>query len=96
MTAPLRLNARLDATLSDRLARAKKRSGKTVTQLVHEALEAYCEKSEREASSAYQTLEELGLIGCADGPSDLSANYKAMLGESLEEKHSQKRRSARK
>ena len=34
------------------------------------------------------TLKEAGLIGCAEGDSDLSVNYKQYLTESLNEKYS--------
>ena len=37
--------------------------------------------SEKEVANPYQELKEFGLIGFAEGPSDLSVNYKKYLAE---------------
>lgn len=37
--------------------------------------------SEKAVTSPYQSLEEFGLIGCGEGPFDLSTNYRAYLAD---------------
>jgi hypothetical protein len=37
--------------------------------------------SDQEVANPYQELKEFGLIGCGEGPSDLSVNYKKYLAE---------------
>lgn len=90
MTA-LRLNARLTPELGAKLGRAQKRTGKTVTEIVHAALERYCDDL-ASSESAASILEEVGLVGCAIGPVDLSDNYKEHLTKSLSKKASKARR----
>jgi hypothetical protein len=43
--------------------------------------------SEQATSSPYEVLKESGFIGCAEDPSDLSANHKKYLEEGWKEKH---------
>lgn len=81
-----RINARIDAPLNERLEHARSKLGKSVTEIIHEALENYLERAERETKSPYDALLSLGLIGCADGPSNLSSDYKSILSESFEGK----------
>lgn len=91
MTSALRLNARLTPELGARLAGVQKRTGKTVTEIVHAALERYCTEAES-AESAAAILDEVGLVGCANGPVDLSVDYKSHLARSLSTKASKARR----
>ena len=44
--------------------------------------------SKENTKSTYEVLKESGLIGCMDGPPDLSVNYKKYLAEGLKEKYS--------
>jgi predicted DNA-binding protein len=87
MTAALRLNARLTPELGQKLGRVQRRTGKSVTEIVHAALERYCDEVE-EAESLVGILEEVGLVGCAEGPADFSASYKDHLSSSLTAKAS--------
>jgi hypothetical protein len=81
-----RINARLDAALARKLQRAQAATHKSVTEIVSESLDRYCDlliASDSERRTAYERLADAGFIGCAEGPSDLSATYKAQLTESL-------------
>ncbi|MFM6128117.1 MAG: hypothetical protein ACKPBV_05130 [Sphaerospermopsis kisseleviana] len=52
------------------------------------AIDLYYEKLHQESPvKPLQLLRESGLIGCAEGDSDLSVNYKQYLTESLNEKY---------
>lgn len=53
-----------------------------VTQLQQKAQTLKTEQAlEKKVTNPYQELKEFGLIGCGEGPSDLSTNYKAYLRE---------------
>lgn len=80
-----RLNARIDASLAKKMATLRRVTGQTTTDIVRVAIERYYASVEREARP-YALLEEGGLIGCADGPSDLSIAYKDALVRSLDQK----------
>ncbi len=82
MTSALRLNARLPPELGQKLGRVQRRTGKSVTEIVHAALERYCDEEEA-AESLSSVLDEVGLVGCADGPPDLYVRYKEHLTRSL-------------
>lgn len=81
-----RINARLDAALAKKLQRAQAATHKSVTEVVSEALDRYCDvliASDAVRLTAYQRMADAGFIGCAEGPADLSVTYKARLAESL-------------
>lgn len=81
-----RINARLPAELARKLAELKRRTGKSVTELLQDALESYYEKSR--ATDRPATL--LGdFVGCAEGPRELSRNYKSFLSRSFRHKYPQ-------
>jgi hypothetical protein len=80
---PTRINARLEPELARKVAAVQRRTKKGLTDIVKESLELYCEAQLGEKGHAYETLKRVGFIGCADGPSDLSARYKEELSGSL-------------
>ncbi len=91
MTAAFRLNARIDADLAARVKKVQQRTGKSMTEVIHDALNKYClDSSETQPLGAL--LHEVGLTGCVEGPSDLSTTYKKRLSSSLSVKTSNKRR----
>lgn len=78
-----RITVRLPPALQQRVRRHVRGSGKSESELIREALEAYLSQS-RERKSAYELAEEAGLIGCVQGaPRDLSTNrrYFANFGK---------------
>lgn len=46
-------------------------------------------KEEKSKKSSLEMFEEKGLFGCFKGPTNLSTNYKNVLSEVIEKKHSQ-------
>ena len=81
-----RINARLEVALAKKLQRAQAVTHKSVTEIVSESLERYCDvliSSDSGCPTAYQRMADAGFIGCAEGPADLSTTYKAQLAESL-------------
>lgn len=54
-------------------------------------------KEEDSQKTSFELFEEQGLLGCMEGPSDLSTNYKTAISEIIETKHSsQSRKTPRK
>lgn len=75
-----RLSIRLSKELEKRLAALVRRSGRTESEVVRDAIADYCAR-DTEEPSAYDVLKKSGLIGCARGlPADLSTNPKYMEG----------------
>ncbi len=70
------LSLKLPPSLSVRLARAAKKRGQSKSEVVRAALEQFLE-AERPMSA----LELAGdLVGCGEGPGDLSTNPRHMEG----------------
>jgi predicted transcriptional regulator len=81
-----RINARLDRELAKKLQRAQATTHKSVTEIVSESLEQYCDvliASDSGRLTPYQRMADAGFIGCAEGSADLSTTYKSELAESL-------------
>lgn len=78
-----RINARISPVLAAKLLELQQLTGKSTTEILQAALERYY-NSMRSANEPGRLLE--AFIGCADGPRDLAANYKAELTRSLKRK----------
>jgi hypothetical protein len=87
----VRINARLDPQTAAELDALVKAGGGTVTEVIKSAIHCfYRQQTERANPPALDLFRAAGLIGCADGPADLSRRYKDHLGESLADKHALK------
>lgn len=71
-----RLNARVPEDVARKVKYLRARTAASTTEVIIASLEAYYAQVAREEAPA-RLLEDL--IGCADGPGDLSSNYKALL-----------------
>jgi hypothetical protein len=81
-----RLNARIDAALGEKLEYLKRRTKMSVTEVVKRSVECYYEEVRRGAGATKAILEESGFVGCAEGDSELSTDYKKSLVASLARK----------
>jgi predicted transcriptional regulator len=87
---------RTDESVETKLKSAARREKKTVTDIVHEALEMYFQSRSRQSAAqsgrkrkTAGPLEEF--IGVWDGPSDASAGRKSKIGDYLIEKRRTRR-----
>ncbi|WP_271836540.1 ribbon-helix-helix protein, CopG family [Dolichospermum lemmermannii] len=84
----MRVNARLDSDRANKFNYIRQRTNQGVSDIMKVAIDLYYEKLHQESPvKPLQRLRESGLIGCAEGDSDLSVNYKQYLTESLNEKY---------
>ena len=82
----MRVNARLDEDTSQKLSYLERETGWGVSEIIRKAIQIYHRDFRREKVEPKTALERSGFIACADGPRDLSVNYKSgLLG--LESKH---------
>ena len=81
-----RISARLDQALAQKVALVRKRTRRSVSQIVKESLVRYCDEELGQGSEPQAILKNAGFIGCADGPADLSTSYKTELAQSLRRK----------
>lgn len=85
MTQPLRVNARLDRARAKKLEALKRRTGLSTTEVICAALDAQYEAMKEHTNPA-DAFDRGGLIGCGDGPADLSTNRRyldASLGDKV-------------
>jgi hypothetical protein len=81
-----RINARLDDELVRKVELVRKRTRRSVSQIVQESLVRYCDQELDQGGDALSILKSAGFLGCADGPADLSSGYKTELSRSLRRK----------
>lgn len=81
-----RITVRLDEELARKVQHARKRTGKSTTDLVREGLDRYCTDLSAGAGSPWEVIQAVGLVGCASGPSDLAETYKDEMRGSLGDK----------
>jgi hypothetical protein len=79
------VNARLPTEDARKLSRLAKAEGKSVSDIIREALRRYY--ADAAGGSAAEILKRNGFIGCATGPANLSTTYKRELAKSLATKH---------
>jgi hypothetical protein len=80
-----RINARVRPELARKLAQVQRRTGKTLSEIVTESLERYC-NAQPSPAAVVEAFESAGFLALGHGPRDLSSNYKAYLSESLARK----------
>jgi len=68
----VRINARLDKKLAGRVAALRRRTGQTLTQVIEESLDRYCQS--QAVTIPLDALVATGFVGCADGPKNLSVH----------------------
>ena len=83
----MRINARIDEKQLQQLEQIKKQEQITTTQVVKRALDHYFQHQKSKKQLKIEKLLISDFIGCAEGPADLSDNYKQKQSEALIEKH---------
>lgn len=81
-----RINARLDDELARKVDELCKLTGQSASAIIKVALEAYYERTRAAGMSPRAVLERSGFIGCAEGDSNLSTDYKRLLETSMRSK----------
>lgn len=75
-----RLSVRLPDHIQKQLQLLIRRTGRTESDLVREAISEYCEKQQAEPS-CYDVAKQAGFLGCVEGgPDDLSVDPSHMEG----------------
>jgi len=70
-----RITVRVPKTLEQRLRKQSRARGRSPSDLVRAALEAYLESTNRNGS-AFEAAQAAGVLGCVTGaPRDLSTNH---------------------
>jgi hypothetical protein len=86
-----RVNARLGEEDAKKLAYLTERDGRTVSEVLRLALQRYYDQERTAEGSPWKLLEQTGFIGSAEGPGDLSVNYKQYLWGGPKSKHGRRR-----
>lgn len=84
----MRINARIDEKQVKQLEHIKQREQITTTQVVKRALDLYFQQHKVKKRLKIEQLLSSEFVGCAEGPADLSDNYKQFQSKTLNEKHS--------
>jgi hypothetical protein len=82
----MRINARLDDSYEKKLLAIQQATALSTSEIVKQALDLLYEKTTLIGSQKNQKLIEM-LAGTAEGPEDLSVNYKEYLYQGWKEKH---------
>jgi hypothetical protein len=86
MTSPRRINARLSAAVAGKVASLQRRTRKSTSAILVEAIERYYAATEPAGTDPVQILEQTGFVGADAGPRDLSNRYKDHLLAGLRKK----------
>lgn len=79
-----RLNARVPEEVARKVRYLQARLGRSTTDVVIASLEAYYVQVTREEAPSRLLAD---LVGCAEGPGDLSSTYKAQFGDLIAAKY---------
>jgi hypothetical protein len=82
----MRINARLDETHEQKLLAIQRETSWSTSEIIKQALDLLYEKTALTGRQKNQKLIEM-LAGTAEGPEDLSVNYKEYLYQGWKEKH---------
>jgi len=82
----MRVNARLDAGLEEKVEYLKAATHATLSDVIKASIEVYYEQVRRREVESARRLTEAGFVGCGSGDPDLSERYKAELAALFEAK----------
>lgn len=85
MTAA-RVNARLDDATAKKLAELRRRTGRSTSEIVRDALDNFYRERVTEDRDAAAILRETGFVASAGGSGGLSTQYKREIARSLARK----------
>lgn len=83
----MRINARLDSERTEKLKQLQLQTHLSASEIVKRAIDLLHRQQVNQYQKRLDALLSSDFIGCAEGPTDLSTNYKQRLAESLETKH---------
>jgi len=95
MTTSARANARLEPEVAEELAKLRRITGKSTTEIIVAALRDYfrtTKSGQRHSETLLARLERVGFVGCTEGAADLSTHYKRAFGDGIARKSSRARR----
>ncbi len=75
----MHIEAELDDVHAERLQLLQKRLQKNLPEALALAIDTALARTETAGSHAYRVLDKAGLIGCFEGDSSLSVDYKKRL-----------------
>lgn len=82
----MRITARIDGEYETKLKAIQQKTQWNTTEIIKQALDLLYEKTELSGKEKNRKLLEM-LAGTAEGPEDLSENYKEYLYQGWKEKH---------
>ena len=82
----MRITARIDDSYEQKLKAIQQKTHLNTTEIIKQALDLLYEKTELSGREKNQKLLQM-LAGTAQGPEDLSVNYKEYLYQGWKEKH---------
>ncbi len=83
----MRINARLDDETEKELKYIRDATGESVTDVIKHSLTLYSERLKSSQGKKMGELLDSDFVGCAEGPRDLSSDYKSYLHKALADKH---------
>ncbi|NJL89016.1 MAG: CopG family transcriptional regulator [Coleofasciculaceae cyanobacterium SM2_1_6] len=79
------INTQIDPETTDKLTYIQQQTNQELPDILSAAINDYYQKlKQRKPKTPFELLEESGFIGCCSVESDLSVNYKEVLGIELE------------
>ena len=83
----MRINARLDEQAEKQLAFIRSTTRQSVTEVIKRSLDLYYQELKGQEGVGTRKLMQSDFIGCAEGPEDLSVDYKRYLSQGWDEKY---------
>ncbi|MGV3522693.1 MAG: ribbon-helix-helix protein, CopG family [Candidatus Sericytochromatia bacterium] len=75
----MRINARLDPELSQKLRHLEAQTGQSASEVIRHALHLYYTQVVTPTPSAWEIFNEQGFVGSAAGATELASDYKHLL-----------------
>jgi len=83
----MRINARLDEQAEKQLAFIRSATRQSITEIIKRSLDLYYQQLNDQKGIGTRKFMHSDFIGCAEGPEDLSADYKRYLSQGWDEKY---------
>lgn len=81
------INTQLNEATAAKLAHLQQMTNQNLQELLQQAIDVYYHQFQSQSKTPMEILQDNGFIGCIQAESDLSANYKPIVQNSVQERN---------
>ena len=83
----MNINTQLNESAAAKLAHLQQMTNQDLQELLQQAIDVYYQQFQTQSKTPMEILQDNGFVGCVQAESDLSANYKSIVQNLVQERN---------